>query len=310
MVRNMKRYLLLILTATFLMVQTLYAKSLDDLFLYSTAYIKNKSTNSAGTGFLVQRWVGDNKIVMYLISNKHVIYPAPLNKKNKDHSAVAEIDINTSEDDKIKKTSFVITLRNKSGKTYVKGHQNQNVDVAAIVISEQVEQPPGMFYAIPEDRFATKDFIKSYYISVGDRAIIIGYPLNLVEQGHVTPVARNAIIATKPDENFKNLPAFLVDGTVMRGSSGSPVILPVRPNVWTEKHKVDVFKIQQNHIIGIAKGHIKDWELTIRKTVALGKAQEFTIVDNSQLGLVFTADTILDVINSFKYKKWNKKKDK
>ena len=35
---------------------------------------------------------------MYLVSNKHVIIPAPINKKVQEKSATAKIDINTSED--------------------------------------------------------------------------------------------------------------------------------------------------------------------------------------------------------------------
>lgn len=284
------------------------AKSLSDRFLYSTVYIKNQSARKSGTGFLVQRKVSKEKIVVYLFSNKHVLFPSPFDPNQKDHLAEADIEINKSFNNTIQKVNLTITLRDSKGQTFVKGHQHRFVDVASIIVTKYVTKSAGTAFAIPEERFATREFIDKNFISVGDRALIIGYPLNLVEQGHVTPIARNAIIATHPNQTFQSGPLFLIDATVLRGSSGSPVILPIRPYVWIKENEVSIGKVQQNHLLGIAKGHITDWQMIIRKTITPEKAQEFTIVDNSQLGLVFPAYTILEVMNRFPYKKWNGEK--
>ena len=284
------------------------AKSLNDQFLYSTVFIKNQSTRKSGTGFLVRRKVSKERIVVYLFSNKHVISPNPIDPNQKNHLAKAEIEINKSVSNKIQKAILSITLRDSKGQTFVKGHPNKDVDVAAIYVAKDVKGPLGTAFAIPEERFATKEFIDKNFVSVGDRALIIGYPLNLVEQGHVTPIARSAIIATHPNQTFQSLPLFLIDGTVLRGSSGSPVILPIRPHVWTEENRVNIGTVQQNHLLGIAKGHINDWQMIIRKTVTPEVVQEFTVMDNSQLGLVFPAYTILEVMNLFPHKKWKGEK--
>ena len=300
--------LLFVFAIGVLIASTASAKSLDDQFLYSTVFIKNQSTHKSGTGFLVRREVSKGRIVVYLFSNKHVLLPLPIDPNQTNHLAKAEIEINKSVSNNIQKAVLSITLRDSKGQTFVKGHPNKDVDVAAINVSKDIKGPPGTAFAIPEERFATKEFVDKNFVSVGDRALIIGYPLNLVEQGHVTPVARSAIIATHPNQTFRSLPAFLIDGTVLRGSSGSPVILPIRPYVWSEKHKVNIGSIQENYLLGIVKGHIKNWEMIIRKTVTPEAAQEFTIVDNAQLGLVFPADTILKVMNLFPYKKWKGEK--
>lgn len=284
------------------------AKSLSDHFLYSTVFIKNQSTHKSGTGFLVRRKVSKERIVVYLLSNKHVLLPCPIDPNQNNHLAKAEIEINKTVNNKIQKAILSITLRDSKGQTFVKGHPNKDVDVAAINVVKDIKGPLGTAFAIPEERFATKDFIDKNFVSVGDRALIIGYPLNLVEQGHVTPIARSAIIATHPNQEFQSLPLFLIDGTVLRGSSGSPVILPIRPYVWTEENRVSIRTIQQNHLLGIAKGHIIDWQMIIRKTVTPKTVQEFTIMDNSQLGLVFPAYTIVEVMNVFPHKKWNGEK--
>ena len=180
-------------------------KSLDDLFLYSTAFIKNKSTGGAGTGFLVLRKISKNRSAIYLVSNKHVVSPRAIDPKQKNHIAKAEIDINTSVRRKIQKTTFTIVLRDSNGNLFVKDHPNPQVDVAAIYISREINKLTGTVFAIPEKRFATKEFISKNFVSPGDRSLLIGYPLSLVERGHVTPVVRNAIIATKPNQEFRGL---------------------------------------------------------------------------------------------------------
>lgn len=294
-----------VVIATGVLISTLAcAKSLNDQFLYSTVFIKNQSAGKTGTGFLVQRKISETKIAIYLFSNKHVLAAPPIDPMQKNLLARAEIHINRSMSSKVQKDILRVALRNNRGQTFVKVHPNKNVDVAAINVSNAIKGPPRSLHAIPEERFATREFIDANFVSVGDQALIVGYPLNLVEQGHVIPIVRNGIIATHPNRSFQNLPLFLVDATVLRGSSGSPVILPVRPYVWTEENKVSIGKIQQNHLLGIAQGHINDWQMVIRRTVALGRAQEFTVVDNSQLGLVFPADRLVEVMDLFPLKKW------
>ncbi len=282
------------------------AKTLDDLFLYSTVFIQNHSTAVQGTGFVVSRQVGKKSFLLVLVSNRHVLQPKEKNPRSTNHLAEATVSFNVFEGEIVSRINIKITLRDAIGSSFVNFHPNEAVDVASIIVTPHVKKisPPDKLAiaAIPENRFATRDFIKKHFISPGDAAIIIGYPLSLIEEGHVIPIARNALIATKPDYNFRSLPAFLIDSTVLRGSSGSPVILPIMPYVWTEKHHVSIGPIQQNHLLGVVSGTMKDWELVVRKIMSPDIVQEITVTDTANLGIVWKAEVITEVIDLFGYK--------
>jgi hypothetical protein len=228
--------------------------------------------------------------------------------------AVARVSINIQGTNDIAKITFHIILRHAEGNVLVKGHPNKDVDVAGLIITPYLRDivaiPDKRVLGIPEDRFADEEFIKKYFISIGDEALVIGYPLSLVEEGHVIPIARGVRIASKPDYDFRKQPIFLIDGTFTRGASGSPVILSARPHVWTEKNVIDISKIQENHLLGIVSASIKDWEIVIRKKVTLEAAQEFSVIDNANLGIVFKVRTVSEVMDRFGLERWEKEKQK
>jgi hypothetical protein len=287
-----------------------FGKTLDDNFLFSTVYIENKSTGKNGTGFLTFRRVDEKKSVLYLVSNKHVLMPKPVSPSQTENlRVIATISINTQSSDDIIKVTRDIVLRDDKGSLLVKGHLNPKVDVAGVIITKYFQdifaKQDQQLLGIPEDRFADKDFLEKNFVSIGVEAIVIGYPLSLVEEGHVISIARGVRIATKPDYDFKRLPVFLVDGTIIRGTSGSPVILPIRPYVWTEKQKINTFEIQENQLVGIISSTIKDWEIVIRKFVA-NAALEFSVTDNANLGVVFKVETVREVMDLFGFKRWKK----
>ena len=292
-------------------VSSLSAKTLDDQFLFSTVFITNESTLSQGTGFVVIRPVQEKKYLWCLVSNKHILLPKPIKPDETNRLAKGKISINTIRNGKVEKEEIKVILRDAAGNSLVKGHPSPFVDVAAMIITSYlkpyIHDANTLVFAIKEERFATRDFIRNSFVSVGDPALIIGYPLSLVEEGHVVPIARNARLATKPDYDFKNQPIFLVDSTVVRGSSGSPVVLPIQPYVWTEKHKISIGPIQQNHLLGIVSGAIKDWEMIIRKSVSFEKTQVFSVIDSSNLGIVFRAETISETIDEFGYHRWSER---
>ena len=311
-----RRFIFLTLTALLLVSSTtpLIARSLPDSFIRSTVFIHNKSTRATGTGFLIKRVVNkDGHFRLVLISNKHVLMPANKADSAQDKKAEATISINLTTEPGVSRRDIVVVLRTAEGLTLVKPHPKDVVDVAGIELHPQTVFPSesaadaSQLNIIPEDRIMTKDMIKANFITVGDGLLVLGYPLNLVEAGHVTPIARGAVLATSPREDFRGIPAFLVDSTIVRGSSGSPVFIPLASGKWVEEMKVDTFKVQQSHVIGVVAGVVKDWELVIRKEVTFGAApQEVAVIDSANLGLVFRGDCIIDVLNELSIPKWQK----
>ena len=291
-----------------------FARSLPDLFIRSTVFIHNKSTDTTGTGFLVRRDInekGDWQLV--LISNKHVLMPKDIPAETKDKKAVATFSLNMSGTSGVTRRDIIVPLRESDGTLLVKTHPNKDVDVAGVVLPPEnvfpgdIVRDGSMLNPIPEDRIMTKEMIKDNFITLGDTVLLLGYPLNMVESGNVIPIARGAVLATSPRDDFRGTPMFLIDGTIVRGSSGSPVFIPMSSSKWIEEMKVDPFKVQQSYLIGIVAATVKDWELIIRRTVMVGAPlEELTVLDTANLGIVYRGDCIIDVLNILCSPKWTK----
>ncbi len=117
------KYSISIFLSIFLLCEarTLQARSIPDLFIRSTVFIHNKSTNSTGTGFLIKRVVndkGDWKLV--LISNKHVLMPKAVDPAIKDNKAEATFSLNISAESGVSRKDITVVLRTTDGKLLVK----------------------------------------------------------------------------------------------------------------------------------------------------------------------------------------------
>lgn len=242
-----------------LMPQKSQALALDSLFLSCTAYIENNSSRAAGTGFLVRRQVDEKGSTVYLVSNRHVLMPADVNSNAPNKTANATIVINVGPPEQRTRHTFTITMREANGILKVKPHPNDAIDVAAVDVSKYFGQHQELRIApIPEDYLMTKSNMISGFVSIGDPIVVLGYPLSIVENGHVIPVARSGIIATSPEMDFHGLPVFLIDSQIVRGSSGSPVITPSHTGKWININTIDNSAVEQCHVIGIVSGVVKD----------------------------------------------------
>lgn len=190
------------------------------------------------------------------------------------------------------------------------GHPNKEVDVAALditaYISENRELKPELELGfIPEDRFATKEILKQQFVSIGDRVVVLGYPLNLVEGGHCIPIARDGVIASQPDLDFRGLPVILIDSTMVRGSSGSPVFLPILPYKVISEKEINTFELTQSSLLGVVSRLVPDWQMEIKKTISFGKpAETVSVIDVANMGIIFRAETIRETIDQFGIPGW------
>jgi len=288
------------------------ALSIDDEWIFSVAFIVNESTDKAGTGFFVARQTEVDKAKLFLVSNKHVLLPKPLgpekSKKLATKPARAIVHITTESKSVLSMTSFPVALRGADGKSLCVGHRKDNVDVAAIEVTHYLVEKGtirGGYKVghIPEERFATKKSISDTFLTLGDRVVVLGYPLNMVEGSTAVAVARGGTIATPPDRDYRGSPRFLIDCSTIRGSSGSPVFVPVRP--YKVERQADG-KVLLNgktgytpQLVGIVSATVSDWELIIKKTVTFGaKPQSISVVDTANFGIVFRADTISETLDA------------
>jgi hypothetical protein len=280
--------------------------------LFSVVYIANLSTGKAGTGFLVYRTIGKDSGKVFLVSNKHVLLPSVLKTASQDNKeAKAIITLNRLEDGKIKIYNLEIKLRDNNGVVYVRSHPLDMIDVAAIDFTPYISNSRGdlredlKIRFIQEERFATKAEIEKQFITVGADVLVLGYPLNLVEGGHCIPIGRSGIIASHPAYDFKDQSIILIDSTIVRGSSGSPVILPMLLYKKESDTERNAFTMTQPMLLGIIKGSLFDWGIEIKKTIAIGQEQETILgIDAGNIGIVYRVETIIETINEFGYPRW------
>lgn len=192
------------------------------------------TAGSIGTGFLVAREVAENEARVFLVTNKHVIDDNPATRQY-----VTEIQVTVSHrDDAGNLTSSDWTLKDLAQRE----HPDADLDVMAFDIT-------GFFIAhfqdhkrcarfITYDLFATDGLRAAQRITEGDDILAIGFPLGLRQAHGALPLMRTGMIATDPGGELIDIVdtpdgatrertrrAFLIDGAVVPGSSGSPVFL-------------------------------------------------------------------------------------
>jgi hypothetical protein len=277
-------------------------------WVFSVVYISNISTGKSGTGFLISRMVGEDSTKVFLVTNKHVLLPdRPVQGKME-----SMVFLNRLEDGSVKVKTIPVTLTDAGGKRYWRSHPKEEIDIAVLdftpYISEDRALMPDLKIGfIPEDKFATKEIIDEEFISIGDRVVVLGYPLNLIEGGHSIPIARDGVIASHPSYDFRDYPAVLIDSTMVRGSSGSPVFLPVLPYKWTSPTNMNTSQLTQTKFLGIVSKIIPDWTMEIKRTDFFGQEpRTVSVVDTANMGIVLKAETISETIDQFGYPEYKR----
>lgn len=302
----MKKYFLTITLLFFLFsFIEIESKVIPDNFIYSTVYISNLSTGKSGTGFLIARRISKDYQKIFLISNKHVLLPKKVESEPVgDLKAEAIVLVNKIIGNEISTKEIKVELRDSSGIDYCKGHPNEEVDVAALVFTKYITENHQIksdlkVKFIPEEEFAVKKVLKEQYISIGDRIVVLGYPLNLVEGGHCIPIARGGVISSEPELNFDGRPIILIDSKMIRGSSGSPVFLPFKPYKFVSIDTVSQ-EITQSKLLGIVSEMIPDWSIIIEKRYSFKKSTYMEINNPADMGVIFKAETIVETIDQWK----------
>ena len=77
------------------------------------------------------------------------------------------------------------------------------------------------FQSLNENTLVNQDDSSS--IGIGSDAIYVGYPENCWDRKSLLPVFRRGMLSTNYDSKYQGIKQSLLDTTVLRGSSGSPV---------------------------------------------------------------------------------------
>ena len=257
---------------------------LIDKWYRATVFVENQ-WNGGGTGFLV----ADESERVFLVTNKHVLNPYKEIRVNASritvHHAVVSVD-----ERKIEPSATELPLKREDWRE----HPDNATDILAFDLSTMLEQSSvkktfanvaiHLTYIAHERTYRNED------ICPGDQVAVLGYPLGARVERTNAPLVRFGVISSWIGEQIRRriewppksgifredlLRAFWVDGAIIPGTSGSPVVL--MPKSIREK----------------------DGALQIRRPIPVMVG---IIAENHEalrMGLAFEAPLVRDVIGMF-----------
>ena len=253
-----------------------------------TALIENAWADNA-TGFFVRRTDDDERI--FLVTNKHAILPGS--------DLPPEVVTVSLTDAPGGRTSIIrasVPLEG-TGAAEWRGHPDGDVDVAAIDVTRlRNSYPTAIMAFIPYSSFIPSSRLEAEDVHVIDDVLIVGYPMGrLIHRDSAFPIFRAGIIASdigeplqdELDGRTRTLRAFLVDGGVIPGSSGSPVVQ--RKTYVSGEKPMRVEDYPRSGLLGIVA---ETQYAPVRTGVFSGSGY-------AGLGLVFSAETILETVDLF-----------
>jgi hypothetical protein len=292
----MKKTLIITLVAfcSFLLRDNAIASPVANSWVYATILIENE-WGGRGTGFLVSKVLDANNTKIFLCTNKHV-----LNEDGKLRKTATKIICYLNE---IGKGGKIVGVKHELPLTFADGmkrwkeHPDKDVDVLVFDVTDLIIQLPNMVKKWGDyNLFADKDVLSREDITIGEEVFMVGYPSGYTQGENNFPIVRQGIIASQIGEKYIEIQngkkrvfrGFLIDGGIIPGSSGSPVILkPVAGRYVKNKLKIEP---TSPYLLGI----ISERRLTYIQT-----SDGNSIPSYSGLGLAFDASTIKETIALF-----------
>jgi len=115
--------------------------------------------------------------------------------------------------------------------------------------------------------------------------------------------------------DYRSKPIFFIDSSTLRGASGSPVFVPVRPYTVDKKRETGQYILNPlkgylPRLLGIVSATIPDWKLTIERVESFNQPpSKFEVVETANIGIVFRAETITQTIDQTGIMPWTEDND-
>jgi hypothetical protein len=187
--------------------------------LFSTVRIEAHTSDGTahGTGFVFDYGLNTGDRFLFLVTNRHVIKNAT--------SGGFFVTIAENDEPRLGKR---LDLHLPEFGSLWHSHPDETVDIAImpfrpILRAAETRGHTIYFHSIADDLLPTKqdaDFLDAF-----EEVIFIGYPDALYDEANLIPIIRRATTATPPYFDYGGQMQFLIDGSVIPGSSGSPVLI-------------------------------------------------------------------------------------
>ncbi len=268
-------------------------KSIAEQLLYTVVRIETfypDGSQGTGTGFIFQYTLQDVGYV-FLVTNKHVVANAQR----------GSLIFTQAQDGKaIMGTGYRLDIAQFSDMWT--GHPSPEVDVAIAPFVPLVQhiQEQGItifFRSIDSTLIPPADVLDS--LDALEEIVFVGYPNGIWDNTNLLPIFRKGTTATPVMVDFQGQKQFLIDASVFPGSSGSPVFL-YNSGAYTNKNGGTAIGTRIL-FLGIVASvfflqEVNQIQMVTLPTANIPVAMSRQMID---LGLVFKASTILEVIELF-----------
>ncbi|MDZ4689194.1 MAG: trypsin-like peptidase domain-containing protein [Planctomycetaceae bacterium] len=268
----------------------------------ATVLIENEF-GGRGTGFLVGRQLGEDAWMVTLVTNKHNLHRDPAKRQSAKYVKLHLSHRNHKVSPPLLGKYVCNYAKGSPGSTpnprpWFVEHPDPDVDVMAFDVSPLFmnwDPQEGLANGwILETDIATRKMWDDLDITVGEEVMVLGYPIGL-SSGHGNhPIVRQGIMATTVgipliEDNgagkTRTSRAFLVDGAVVPGSSGSPVVL--KPVTARLVHGSITIGISPPILLGI---------IAETRFAPIGGGPQLGFAG---LGMAFDSETILETIHLY-----------
>lgn len=187
---------------------------------YSTVKLtvrQNSGAVSCGTGFFFDLNYGGGMHCLLLVTNKHMAIDWQL----------LTFRINKGDDklNPILGDTVQITLTNNPSQKWI---EHPDVDLCAFEVWPQIktvwDAGTKLGYRSLHEGLIPNDATKSIIGPIED-ILMIGYPDAMADDRNNLPIVRRGITATDFNVDYNGNKEFLIDASIFKGSSGSPILI-------------------------------------------------------------------------------------
>lgn len=271
--------------------------------LHITVPNRDPKLTNFGTGFLMisTDTVSESSRV-YFVTNKHMLGDYSLVDPFIPYdSIIVDFYSNNPSGGIISETIKIKSFIGQLNKNIIL-HPNPLVDVAMVDLPDDqrlYQKSSNINWTVlsKNDLIDTKE-MQNYKISYGEQVFAIGYPSNVMIAGSNLPIAKSSYVASSTKGNFKvdfNVVSrtkqvkkvspggsfFLVDGLIIGGNSGGPVISGNQTTIGFTEDKSRVTRTRRtSRILGIVS----------------------MVLPGTGIAVIYSSDNILELINAYKDK--------
>lgn len=282
---------------------------IQELIHYSVSLIKVSKGNKSeyATGFFFD-WIPDSDLKKngwikvdkrYFVTAKHALYD--YNEKTYSYDLCDSVTISFIQFMDENKEKLEITIQKDKLKEIIRVHENDDVDIVVIDLSDYKvkisghDLPISMLHTRALSRNQLPKYDDFLSVEATSDVIVYGFPYGYYDTKNLFPLAKSGIISSGWGLNFNDDPVFKIDIQLFPISSGSPVILKPT-NLAFKDGKMYLNSDKRILFLGIYTG---EYEKYISENAKTAIGQEIVIERKISLGFgtVFYSELIEEIVN-------------